>query len=78
MNWYIGIYVLSMTVVERTVCWLDTRVVVVRDVSVLSFFNFFLYTIFKISIQLEKFSQIISTVLSIHLIRDDLHIISDI
>lgn len=67
-----------MTVVERTVCWLDTRVVVVRDVSVLSFFNFFLYTIFKISIQLEKFSQIISTVLSIHLIRDDLHIISDI
>lgn len=78
MNWYIGIYVLSMTVVERTVCWLDTRVVVVRDVSVLSFFNFFLYTIFKINIQLEKFSQIISTVLSIHLIRDDLHIISDI
>lgn len=78
MNWYIGIYVLSMTVVERTVCWLDARVVVVRDVSVLSFFNFFLYTIFKISIQLEKFSQIISTVLSIHLIRDDLHIISDI
>lgn len=67
-----------MTVVERTVCWLDARVVVVRDVSVLSFFNFFLYTIFKISIQLEKFSQIISTVLSIHLIRDDLHIISDI
>lgn len=78
MNWYIGIYVLSMTVVERTVCWLDTRVVVVRDVSVLSFFNFFLYTIFKISIQLEKFSQIISTVISIHLVRDDLHIISDI
>lgn len=67
-----------MTVVERTVCWLDARVVVVRDVSVLSFFNFFLYTIFKINIQLEKFSQIISTVLSIHLIRDDLHIISDI
>lgn len=67
-----------MTVVERTVCWLDTRVVVVRDVSVLSFFNFFLYTIFKISIQLEKFSQIISTVISIHLVRDDLHIISDI
>lgn len=67
-----------MTAVERTVCWLDARVVVVRDVSVLSFFNFFLYTIFKISIQLEKFSQIISTVLSIHLVRDDLHIISDI
>lgn len=67
-----------MTVVERTVCWLDARVVVVRDVSVLSFFNFFLYTIFKISIQLEKFSQIISTVLSIHFVRDDLHIISDI
>lgn len=67
-----------MTVVERTVCWLDARVVVVRDVSVLSFFNFFLYTIFKINIQLEKFSQIISTVLSIHLVRDDLHIISDI
>lgn len=67
-----------MTAVERTVCCLDARVVVVRDVSVLSFFSFFLYTIFKISIQLEKFSQIISTVLSIHLIRDDLHIISDI
>lgn len=67
-----------MTVVERTVCWLDARVVVVRDVSVLSFFSFFLYTIFKISIQLEKFSQIISTVISIHLVRDDLHIISDI
>lgn len=78
MNWYIGIYVLSMTAVERTVCCLDARVVVVRDVSVLSFFNFFLYTIFKISIQLEKFSQIISTVISIHLVRDDLHIISDI
>lgn len=67
-----------MTAVERTVCWLDARVVVVRDVSVLSFFNFFLYTIFEIGIQLEKFSQIISTVLSIHLVRDDLHIISDI
>lgn len=67
-----------MTAVERTVCCLDARVVVVRDVSVLSFFNFFLYTIFKINIQLEKFSQIISTVLSIHLVRDDLHIISDI
>lgn len=67
-----------MTAVERTVCWLDARVVVVRDVSVLSFFNFFLYTIFKISIQLEKFSQIISTVILIHLVRDDLHIISDI
>lgn len=67
-----------MTAVERTVCCLDARVVVVRDVSVLSFFNFFLYTIFKISIQLEKFSQIISTVISIHLVRDDLHIISDI
>lgn len=67
-----------MTAVERTVCWLDARVVVVRDVSVLSFFNFFLYTIFKISIQLEKFSQIISTIISIHLVRDDLHIISDI
>lgn len=67
-----------MTAVERTVCCLDARVVVVRDVSVLSFFSFFLYTIFKISIQLEKFSQIISTVISIHLVRDDLHIISDI
>lgn len=78
MNWYIGIYVLSMTVVERTVCWLDARVVVVRDVSVLSSFNFFLYRILKISIQLEKFSQIISTVILIHLVRDDLHIISDI
>lgn len=78
MNWYIGIYVLFMTVVERTVCWLDARVIVVRGVSVLSFFNFFLYTILKITIQLEKFPQIIFTVISIHLVRDDLHIISDI